>query len=332
VSTADPNVVVDTRLASRGLGIGRFLANLFGGFQELGFVPKTFGSADGSFTSAGEFVRSQGARAVAFSLSPRLCGVDPNAVVHFACNSGSLLAPRRSVLTVHDFLQRDATTAVGKAQWILLQRSLTTASRVVAISSLAIDELRRAGVPDSRIRLVTHGMRDPKQFVQARAGVLAFGGTSARKRPELLVRICESLAATGYDSPITIVARAGLTKEHGARLMAIGAEIVRDASDNELDALYAGRAALVVTSSHEGFGLPLVEAAEHQIPVVLGEDAIVAPEAIGPHCVLVPSSDPVRWASIVREVASGPAPEYTAYLPSWKEVAMSYLDVYREVS
>jgi glycosyltransferase involved in cell wall biosynthesis len=41
-----------------------------------------------------------------------------------------------------------------------------------------------------------------------------------------------------------------------------------DAADDELDAIYAASAALLATSWGEGYGLPLIEAAQRGLPVI----------------------------------------------------------------
>ena len=95
--------------------------------------------------------------------------------------------------------------------------------------------------------------------------------------------------------------------------------------------LYRSHSVLLVTSSEEGFGLPIIEAAECQLPVVLGRDAIVAKEAIGPHCFFAEDTSPSTWIGAVREAALVRNPLATSYLPSWEDVAREYIQVYESL-
>ena len=326
------SVVIDARLARRGLGIGRFIRNLTESLIAIGEAPTVLGMERPNAESASSLLRSMGPKALLLSLSPALAGVPRSAVVHFASNSASVIPPKRSVLTVHDLFQKDAKTLVGKAQWQLLRRGLATADVLTPNSSVTADSMIRAGVDSRRIHVIAFGMLPvPLDAGRDRSGVLAFGATMDRKRPELLCSVLEALAADGWDEPITVLARAGLRDDHRARLSAIGATILENASDDELNRLYMTRSALLVTSSEEGFGLPIIEAAEHQLPVVLGRDAVVAKEALGPHCFFAEDNNATTWVRVIREAASVRNPLSSAFLPTWDDVAREYVSVYESL-
>lgn len=279
--------------------------------------------------SAASLLKSMGPKSVLMSLSPLLAGVPRAAVVHYASNSASVFPSSRSVLTVHDLFQRDATTLVGKAQWLLLRRGLATSEVLTPISSVTADSMVRAGIDRKRIRVIPHGMVPvrPDRSVN-RSGVLAFGATMGRKRPELLCSVLEALSKSGWDAPMTVLARAGLSDDHRSRLTAVGATILDDATDVDVKRLYGSHAALIVTSSEEGFGLPIIEAAEHQLPVVIGRDAVVAKEAIGAHCFFAEDIQPATWVKVVHEAARVRNPLTESFLPSWEDVAREYVQVY----
>jgi len=77
-------------------------------------------------------------------------------------------------------------------------------------------------------------------------------------------------------------------------------------SDAELAARF--RVADVYTSAsvHEGFGVPLVEAMAHGVPIVAVASSAV-PETVGPAGVLVPSAEPAAFAATVHRVLRDPA-------------------------
>ncbi len=72
-------------------------------------------------------------------------------------------------------------------------------------------------------------------------------------------------------------------------------------SDEELVAAMARADVLVVTSRHEGFGVPLLEAMSLGLPVV-AHDAGALPEVVGDAGLLVDARDPYALAGAVARV------------------------------
>jgi glycosyltransferase involved in cell wall biosynthesis len=72
-------------------------------------------------------------------------------------------------------------------------------------------------------------------------------------------------------------------------------------SDEELDRLYAGAAALLYPSWYEGFGLPLHEAARFGVPILASAHGAL-PETAPPGSLLINPSKPHLWVSALRSV------------------------------
>ena len=70
------------------------------------------------------------------------------------------------------------------------------------------------------------------------------------------------------------------------------------ASDATVAAAYAGADVLVVTSEHEGFCVPVVEAMAAGVPVVAFDQGAV-PEVLGGAGVLVATRIPTRWPTAI---------------------------------
>ncbi len=70
------------------------------------------------------------------------------------------------------------------------------------------------------------------------------------------------------------------------------------ASDATVASAYAGADVLVVTSEHEGFCVPVVEAMGAGLPVVAFDQGAV-PEVLGGAGVLVPNKDPYALAAAI---------------------------------
>jgi glycosyltransferase involved in cell wall biosynthesis len=75
------------------------------------------------------------------------------------------------------------------------------------------------------------------------------------------------------------------------------------AADNDLAAAYARADVLVVSSEHEGFGVPLIEAMSVGLPIVASPSGAL-PEVVGQAGVSVDTKDPWALAATIAELLS----------------------------
>lgn len=336
-TAASPTVLIDARLAGRGLGIASFIDRLT---AALGDVRPPIDARlwRGSAAWGRGAVLTALARSGPFDVSPRL---DPRArrpdVVHFASNLGALRPGRGSLVTVHDLLHRRQRTRRHRLAGALLEASLPRAGRVVAVSARTRAEVEDA-FPElvGRVEVIPHGLRRrTSPPAGARRHLLAFGGaTDPRKRVDLMVAAYREYRATaaGDPLPLVVLARAGLTPAQRTDLAALEARIVPTATAAEVDDLMAGAAAVLYPTAAEGFGLPILEAAEFGTRVVLDARADVATEVLGRHCLPVDGRTPADWADKLHQaVAEGPVAG-ALDLPGWDEVAARYAAIYRDLA
>ncbi len=122
-----------------------------------------------------------------------------------------------------------------------------------------------------------------------------------------------------------IVAKLRKHKESGNRLFWL-----EGISDEYLEKIYAASACLIVASEGEGFGLPLIEAAQHQLPII-ARDIPVFREVAGEHAFYFSGLEPNALAAAVKSWltlnAEGKAPQSSA-MPwlTWKQSAANLLD------
>jgi glycosyltransferase involved in cell wall biosynthesis len=188
----------------------------------------------------------------------------------------------------------------------------------LAVSAFNEAELREAGfartavVPPAAALAVApaSGTAAPSQTAPA-AGArwISVGRTAPNKSIEdALMGLLVARAHHDADTRLLVVGRS-VVPSYTAALLRFADELgLRDAvtfagalSDDELSAALGEADALVVTSRHEGFGVPLIEAMTAGVPVVANA-AGALPEVVGDAGLLVDAADPYALASAADRV------------------------------
>jgi glycosyltransferase involved in cell wall biosynthesis len=141
--------------------------------------------------------------------------------------------------------------------------------------------------------------------------VFYIGGTDSRKRVEQIIYAFNIVRGRGHDLQLVLAGNEFVSHKK------IPSEIVRNAiqaspynddilclgfvSDTQKNALYNQAHAFVFCSLYEGFGLPVVEAAVNNCPVVAYDNSSI-PEAAGGAALLVESNDYVGIAEKIIEL------------------------------
>lgn len=152
---------------------------------------------------------------------------------------------------------------------------------------------------------------------------LMVGTLEPRKRHALVLSAFERLWADGHDTALMIVGKKGWNvdelaerirshPEHGSRLFWFD-----NASDSDLVFAYANAKRVIQASAAEGFGLPLIEAAAHECPV-LASDIPVFREVAGDSADYFVSGD---VDSLVDALARPPAGRPDVRATTWAECA-----------
>ncbi len=153
-----------------------------------------------------------------------------------------------------------------------------------------------------------------------RPSLLMVGTLEPRKMHAQALAAVEQLWNAGSDVNLIIVGKQGwMVDELVARLRGhpeLGARLfwLERASDAALQRLYAQCSALLAASSGEGFGLPLIEAAQHGLPVI-ARDIPVFREVAGEHAFYFNANGAGELAAALRRWlaldAQGSAPAST---------------------
>ncbi|GAA2726086.1 glycosyl transferase [Cellulomonas aerilata] len=261
---------------------------------------------------------------------------------------------RPLVVTVHDvaFLH-DPThfTARGNA-WFrrALERTRRSADAVIVPSQATADDCLAVGLDAARVHVVPHGSRPvPRTAAQVadfrdrtglgRPYVLWCGTIEPRKNLPVLLRAFASVADRRPDLDLVLVGPAGWGEVpgHPAGLAPDRVRVLGRLSREDLHSAYAGAAAFCFPSVREGFGLPVLEAMQHGLPVVTSAGTACA-EVAGGAALLVDPASPADLADALVEATGPAAPDLARRSAeraadfSWRRSAATTADVYRSVA
>jgi len=252
------------------------------------------------------------------------------------------------VSTIHDLamLRFPKTTdptvlAMNERSWKYLKKE---AKAVIAVSEVTKkDIIELLQIDPSKVFVVHEALTEESQqkvSVERKKELLAFfglikpyflfvGTIEPRKNLKRLIQAWQPMKKE-YD--LVIAGAAGwenITQEDGLR-------IVGTVTNEELVALYAGAELLAYPSLYEGFGLPILDAFYHGIPVVTSNVSSM-PELAGDAAVLV---NPHEVESIT--IGLKRALEKKSYFTekgkqrlqqfSWEKAAKQTIEVYRKAS
>lgn len=270
-------------------------------------------------------------------------------LLHFFDTTGPVLAPRSAfVATVHD---ASAYHGFRRSKNFYKQKlypwALRRAAAVIAVSQSAKDDISRVvPVDTAKIHVVHSGpglslRRETAPAAVARDRTLLYvGNIGTNKNLPILVRAFDELdpdlgarlviagrPGDGFDDVITAIA-GGRARDR--------IELQTNASDVDIELLYATSAALFLPSTYEGFGFTPLEAMARGCPVV-ESDIPSLREVSGDGALLVQPDDQAGWrdamqrvltdADVVADLQARGALTVGRY--SWEATARGVLEVFR---
>ncbi len=298
----------------------------------------------------GQRVRRQWAEQVLLARAARHSGAE---IVHSLASVAPIHVGARSVVTLHDVTFMLRPTFGRATTWgmgLLVKEAARRADGLIAVTAAARDEICAVlGLSPARFAIIHHGHEPtrhsrptPAEALRERLGltgrrvVLCVAAKRPHKNQELLIR-----AAGQLDDDVAIVL-AGHAEPYEQQLRALARELgmqsrvhfVGYVSDADLEGLWGLASCAAFPTLGEGFGIPVIEALAHGVPVA-ASDLPVLREVGGdlPHFF-----DPHDAADAARAIAAALGDEETslrgpAYAASftWSAAARATYEVYARV-
>jgi glycosyltransferase involved in cell wall biosynthesis len=239
--------------------------------------------------------------------SRRILQGAPSADIFHALNQRVDAKAKRTVSTFHDLfvITGQYSTPEFRARFTAQARDAAARSDlIIAVSQFTANQVEQLlSVEPERIRVVHHGVRPAITTSKKENLVLSVGAIQRRKNIAQLVKAFEALPDSWR------LALAGAADGYGAteELRAVEESPARSRIDvlgyvttAQLESLYSRASIFAFPSLDEGFGMPILEAMAHGVPV-LTSNCSAMPEVAGGAALLV---DPLTIGDALRSLAA----------------------------
>ena len=132
------------------------------------------------------------------------------------------------------------------------------------------------------------------------------GTIEPRKEQQQVLDAFELLWKQGMNANLVIVGKQGWMVDSLVGQIRNHSELnkrffwLEGVSDDYLDKVYSASTCLIAASAGEGFGLPLIEAAQHNLPII-ARDILVFREVAGNHAFYFSGQTPIQLANAIKE-------------------------------
>jgi glycosyltransferase involved in cell wall biosynthesis len=254
------------------------------------------------------FVRSYRAKLPSNAVRRLLIGTPPGDLFH-ALNQRLDARARRAVTTFHDLFVFTAEYSGPDFRARFMEQARRAAAfsdAIIAVSEFTARQIETLlHVPPERIRVIPHGVRVPSPSTASREKLVLFVGVIQRRKN--VARLVEAFGALPGDWRLAL---AGAPTGFGAKeaLDAIERSPRRASVDlrgyvsaADLENLYSRASIFAFPSLDEGFGMPVLDAMAHGVPVITSNTSAL-PEVAGDAALLVDPRDTEAIADALQKL------------------------------
>jgi glycosyltransferase involved in cell wall biosynthesis len=264
-----------------------------------------------------------------------------------------LLAPCKSVIGVHSMhLNYQGIPLPGwrrRLAHLLLKASGQRADAIVAVSHYAgATYIEQYQLPGTKLFVAPNGLDramsacdTPTEPLVGGEYLLFVSTLFPHKNPEFLIRVFSELVETRPTTKLVVVGRdpqgllPGLREQVEQLGLSERVQFMGTVSDETLRQLYTHARAFVFPSLLEGFGLPVLEAMAHGVPVVASNRTSL-PEVVGDGGIVLEPEDEREWARTIARLLDdeglryvmGQRAERRAGQYTWARTARRVLDCF----
>jgi glycosyltransferase involved in cell wall biosynthesis len=208
--------------------------------------------------------------------------------------------PKRSVTTFHDLfvMTGEYSTPEFRERFTKLAREAASNSDlIITVSQFTATQVHHLlNVDRSRLRVVHHGVRLPSIRNTSREPIVLHVGAIQKRKN--IARLIEAFRSLPQQWRLILAGSAGYGCEEMLSVAGERVQVTGYVTDEQLAQLYQRASIFAFPSLDEGFGMPVLEAMAHGIPVIASNSSAL-PEVCGDAALLV---DPVRTDQIAAEL------------------------------
>jgi len=213
--------------------------------------------------------------------------------------------PKLAVTTFHDLfvITGEYSTVEFRERFVQLARDAASRSdRIITVSQFTANQVHELlNVEWDRLRVVHHGVHVQRGIPQKREPfVLHAGAIQKRKNIARLIEACRTLPAPWK---LVLAGSAGFGADEILASAGDRVEIMGYLSDEQLAGLYERASIFAFPSLDEGFGIPVLEAMAHGVPVVASNTSAL-PEVCEDAAILIDPLDTAELAWQLQRLAS----------------------------
>lgn len=205
----------------------------------------------------------------------------------------ALALPRqRTILTIHDLIFLRSYTGWKKVllRWLLLELPVKRSLYITTVSEQTRDEILSLVKCDpSKILVIPNPVRfteiPPRHHVIFEHPVLLFIGNHPHKNLQHVIA-----AIIGMNVHLRIIGRLKQAEKELLEKFDVNFSNKQNLTDEDMQHEYADADMLIFPSRYEGFGLPIIEAFQHGLPVITSNIPPMSQVAGDAACLIDPDS------------------------------------------